>query len=494
MKVGILIKELSFNLKEIYIYYVEPLVRLGIPLEDIGAISLNYLDTNKAPATLQKGCLDRMLQSLQWFGFEILLVADPNYFKTLTKRRKVETSYGYAVACKYKGYENFVAVLSINFSALFYNPALQEKIDTSLDVVVKLIQGKYQDPGQGIIKYEKYPKDVAAISAELKKLHRYSELTCDIETFGLRVYEAGIGTIAFAWNKHEGLAFPVDILPSGARMKHLTVHTLLTHFFNTYKGKLTYHGGTFDIKILIYNLFMEHPLDRKGMLEGLEAMYRSVDDTKLISYLATNTTAGNKLKLKQQSLEFAGDYGLEEIKDITKIPHEDLLRYNLVDALATWYVKEKNYPIMVQDGQEDIYKEIFIPSMKVITQMELVGMPLDMVAVLDAEAELQSTKQKYLDVINRSGLITHFENILRTEALIDKNAKLKKKVVTMNDFLDLDYNPASNKQTRKLLYEIFEFEVIDTTDTGQPAVGAGTLNKLLNQLKLEYSITDEELE
>jgi DNA polymerase-1 len=238
---------------------------------------------------------------------------------------------------------------------------------------------------------------------------------------------------------------------------------------------------------------MDPKLNYKGMLKGLEIMTKNIDDTKLITYLATNTTAGNKLSLKQTAQEFAGDYAQEEIKDITLIQKTDLLRYNLIDALSTWYTRNKNYPIMVQDNQEEIYKNIFIPSMKVIIQMELVGLPIDRKKVDAVAGELLDYKEAYLTNIKQSSLIKQFENILRAEALIDKNAKLKKKVMHADDFLDLDYNPASNNQTRYLLYDIFEFEVVDTTDSGAPAVGAGTLKKLLNKLIHKHNITEEEL-
>lgn len=491
-KIIILIKELSWNLKEIHETYVVPLVDLGIPIEEIAVMSLEYHENNKCPAAFQKQNLDAMLSQLDWLHAEILLVADPNYFKTLTKRRKVDTSYGYACPCEYQGYEKYTAILSVNYSALFYNPKLISRITQSLEAVHDLIQGQYANPGDGIIHSEYYPGTLRAIAAALEKLHRYPSLTCDIETFSLQLNKAGIGTIAFAWNQHEGIAFNIkhlficDVVPA-------EVFTLLKLFFRTYEGTLIYHGGTFDIKILIYELFMAHPLDTEGMLEGLEVMTKKIHCTKLISYLATNTTAGNKLSLKQTAQEFAGDYGQDDIKDITLIEHKDLLRYNLIDCLSTWYTYNKNYPIMIDDGQEEIYREIFLPSMKVIIQMELVGMPIDMDQVIQAEDTLKFQKEEYLWNIKQSPLIWHFDNILRTEALIDKNAKLKKKVMYERDFIDVAYNPASNNQTRHLLHDIWGFDVIDTTDNNAPCVGSATLKKHLNSLIHEYNITEEEL-
>jgi DNA polymerase-1 len=136
---------------------------------------------------------------------------------------------------------------------------------------------------------------------------------------------------------------------------------LLNQFFIKYQGKLTYHNAGYDVKQLIYMLFMKTPWDYEGLLYGLEVMTRNMDDTKIISYLATNSAAGNRLGLKQQAKEFLGKYSEKDIEDITKIPLPQLLQYNLKDCLGTWYTKEKNYPIMVADQQESVYFDVFKP-------------------------------------------------------------------------------------------------------------------------------------
>ena len=53
-------------------------------------------------------------------------------------------------------------------------------------------------------------------------------------------------------------------------------------------------------------LFMKKRGDTKGLVNGLNIMCRSIEDTKIIKYLATNTTAGNVLGLKPSAHEFTG--------------------------------------------------------------------------------------------------------------------------------------------------------------------------------------------
>jgi len=253
----------------------------------------------------------------------------------------------------------------------------------------------------------------------------------------------------------------------------------LRKFFVAYKGRLIFHGGNFDIKILINELFMSDELDYQSMLWGLHTFFKKVDDTKLIAYLATNTTAGNKLGLKHLAHEFAGNWAKEDIIDITKIPLPELLEYNLVDCLSTWYVYDKYKPIMIKDKQAHVYDEVFIPALKVITQMELVGMPIDIVKVMALRNKLKNDINKRQSDLKNNSIIIEFNNTLRFQAMLLANKKLKVKVKPLSDFDSVYFNPNSNQQLAQLLFQHLKYKVIDTTDTGQPSTGAEILKKLL---------------
>ena len=143
-----------------------------------------------------------------------------------------------------------------------------------------------------------------------------------------------------------------------------------------------------------------HPaLNTAGLLTGLKVMTRSFQDTKIIAYLATNSTAGNQLGLKTLAHEFAGNWAVEEIKDIRKIPLPKLLQYNLVDSLSTNYVKRKCYPIMVADHQEDLYKGLMLDSLRLIIQLELTGMPMNPKRVQEVKAELVAIRDNHLSLL-----------------------------------------------------------------------------------------------
>ena len=484
-KIALLFKPTAFNKNELIENYINPLVNLGLKQEDMIAFTLDQ-GTGKKPTSKEiKDYLDTLLPSLASLGVGYLYVTDTNYFKTLAKQGKTDPHLGYLLKCGIKDHTHLNIVLGINHQQLIYNPELKTKLDTSLYTLASAVQGNYQEPGNSIIHSAQYPLTKQEISDALHSLHQYPSLACDIETFSLQFNEAGIGSIAFCWDEHNGIAFAVDYKEVeqegglyGVRVDNTEIKYMLAQFFETYQGNLTFHNASFDVKILIYNLWMKDLLDMAGLLEGLEVMTRNLDDTKIIAYLAYNSTAGNQLGLKTLAHEFAGNWAQEDIKDIRRIKLKDLLQYNLVDGLSTNYIKKRDYPIMVRDNQEELYKGLMLDSLKLIIQTELCGMPMDMTKVMEAKEKLEQESQSYLDTITNSPLITSFNTVLQTAAMKAANAKLKTKQHPLEKFNGVVFNPNSGPQLQQLLYEVLELPVLDLTDNKKPATGSDTLDKL----------------
>ena len=492
--VALLIKATAFNQQEIQAQYVDPLSQRGIDPTGIVALTLAY-ENGKAPVKLIKEHLEEALPALASVGATYLYVADSAYFKVLTRQGKAEPHWGYVLPCAIKGYEHMHVVLGLNYQALIYNPDQQAKLDLSLKVLADHCQGSYQALGENIIHSAYYPKTTQEIRETLDSLHQYPELTCDIEARSLRFHEAGVGTIAFAWNEHNGVAFACDYSPLsekdaegnyGIFQSNASVRKLLLEFLMAYQGKLIWHNITYDAKVLIYTLWMQHLKDTQGLLTGLDLMTRNFDDSRIIAYLATNSTAGNVLGLKALAHEFAGNWAKEDINDIRQIPLPDLLQYNLVDTLSTWYVHKKYYPIMVQDKQEELYHSLMKPSLKTIIQIELTGMPMKADKIQEAKKELEEEASKHLYVIHTSSLVQQFNQDFRKiqwqKDFEDRKAKAKNpdKILPkpLAKFNDVVLNPNSGPQLQRLLYEQLDLPVIDYTDTKQPATGGDTLEKL----------------
>lgn len=467
--------------------YVTP---FGISSTEVMAITLDQEPGKKksSAAFMKAYVAEELAPALADVGAEYLVVGDAEYFKILTAQPKAEPHLGYVLDCAYGPWK---AVYVPNFRQIFYDPdKVRAKIAQGMNGLIGHRTGSYALPGADIIHSASYPTSVNAIEEFLEKLHQYPELTCDIEGFSLKHHTAGIGTITFCWDKHNGVAFPVDyrgrdpegeLIPS---MDAAIVRAALRRFFETYQGRLTYHSIAFDVYVLIYQLFMENILDTTGLLDGLEVMLRSWDCTKLITYLATNSCAGNRLDLKSNSHEFSGNYSLgEEIRDITQIELGRLLEYNLIDGLSTWFVKEKHEPIMIADGQVRIYEEIFKPAIKDIIQMQLTGMPVNMPQAVRVSEQLSQEEKALRDKIAAHPIVRQFcVDYLEPEHVEKRNSKLKSKRIAIGDEPQ-EFNPSSDPQMRGLLFDWLKLPVINLTDSKLPSTDGESIEALINRVE-----------
>lgn len=493
---AILVKEAAFNAHEIDRAYIQPLESHGVDRNDIIVVAVPYNSVGKAPVSFVRERLEQIMTGLASVGTRHILCADANYFKILAKEKKADPHLGYCLPCGLEDYDHISVVLGINHKALIHNPSNEPKLALSLQTFAAVVSGKYSGLGQDIIQAASYPSGYEAIQQALEDLHQYPVLTADIEAFSLDFEQAGVGTCSFAWSQHEGMAFSCDYAPRkvpnragewGEFRPNHPVRELLRNFLETYQGTLIWHKSTYDLKCIIYTLWMKDLNDHNGMLKGLETLTERFHDTKVIAYLAINSTAGNELGLKILAHPFAGNYA-EDVTNIRLLPEQKLLRYNLVDTLSTFWVFNTYYPQMVKDMQLDLYRDLMLPSQKTIIQMELVGMPLDPRRVQEARGELQAIIDAQVALLSKSPLIKQTEALLteraRQKDFEDRKVKAKnpEKLVIKEkaSFPRKTFNPASNQQCQCLLYEVMALPVIDTTKTKQPGTGGDTLEKLLN--------------
>jgi DNA polymerase-1 len=457
--------------------YIDP---YGLDPEEIIVISLHQAPgKKKTPAAEMKAYIAEELSSvLTELKVEFLLVADGDYFKTFTGASKVDAMLGYMLPSKLT--DHHVAYVP-NFRTVFYDPIkVVEKVALGINALKSWIAGTYQDPGADIIEFAEYPARVEDVESWLIALHKCPALSCDIEGFGLKHYDAGIGTITFCWNKTSGIAFPIDI--HGDHVYAMRVRKLLKQFFEAYQGTLIWHSISYDVYVLVYQLFMDHLLDNEGMLQGLEILLPKGrwHCTKLISYLATNSCAGNRLSLKIQAQEYAGDYAQEEIKDIRKIPLPALLQYNLVDGLSTWFVFEKHWGTLVADQQLEIYETIFQPATVDIVQMQLTGMPVDMAQVLEVEQILTVILDDAVKQMQGNPKLGAYVHHLKEEHVRKRNEKLKTKQISLADdeVAKVAFNPRSPDQLQELLFEHLALPILGYTDSKQPSTKGEFLKSL----------------
>lgn len=464
-----------------------------LSMEDFIFIELHSAPgKKKTPAREIKEFIQQELQQvLDDAETQYIICTDSDYFKILTKEAKAEANLGY-VCDSVWGKQKVIYAPS--YRQVFYDPpVVKSKIAQGMDALLNHIRGQYAEPGQGIIEFEAYPDTPEKIKAWLDQLLEMNKpLAIDIEAFGLKHYNAGIGTITFCWSKTQGIAFNVDYepipgateAPYGRINRNDIVRNLLREFFIKYTQRQMYHNISYDVYVLIYQLFMDSLIDTEGLLHGMEIMLRNWDCTKLITYLATNSCAGNHLSLKDQAQEYAGNYAQDDIKDIRLIPNEQLLRYNLIDGLCTWYTYEKHWDTLIADDQLDVYNNIFKPACEDIIQMQLTGMPMNMDTVNQVAKEMETDRNQALKTIRESNLMKNFTLMLRQEWVDDKNAKLKKKQVTLAD-CDIEFNPNSGPQLQKLLFDYIGLPVLGLTKNKQPATDGDTIKALRTHTQSE---------
>lgn len=405
--------------------------------------------------------------------YQYVLIADSDWFKVLTKNSKSETTLG-------------MVQNSPNFnSKVFYCPSQyvyqidsgkhQNQFKSVLEGILKDSQGKSTiiEPE---IHSEKYPMTVEEIRQELDNLLNEPMLFSDIEAKSLKVTEAGVYTIGFSKNKHEGIAFPVDAIPEQSE----EVRQVLREFFEKYQGKLVFHKANYDIAVLNYTLFQQDLFDIKGQLNGLNTFFRNnrIHDSLIVTYLATNSCSGNILGLKELAQPYCGDWAVE-VSDVTKVPLDKLLQYNLVDCLATAYVYETYYPKMVEDEQEQLYKEFMLPTLKTNIRCQLNGLPIDYNEVVEFQSQLNQEQSDLELLIRGSKVVKNAEQLLAEDRTTKRNAKLKKKQTTVEE----NYEPInlhSGDQLRVLVYEVMQLPVLETTDSGLPSTSKGVLKDLIN--------------
>lgn len=463
---------LSKNLRaqEMHNVYLDYLSKMGVSKESVLAVELNNTKVVKEA----KAFLEELLPALLNLKTDYIIVSDAVVFKILTKAKRVDNAYGYALPMTLPDYEHISVMYVPSAMQVKFAPELQERVNFVLDALVSHVKGTYREPGTEVIGFEEYPDTVEDIQMWLDRI-KDMELTADIEAFGLKHYNAGIGTIAFAWSESEGIAFTVD--KDRSPEEAAIVRAMLKEFFLNYQHKIKWHMINYDVYVLIYQLFMTELLDTPGLLYGLDIMLRNWDCTKLITYLATNSCSGNALSLKEQAQEFLGNYAMEDIKDINAIPKADLLRYNLKDALGTWYVYNKHWDTLVADQQLELYETMFKPCMVDIIQMQLTGLPVIMDKVIEGKNFMQAEYDKALLHMVGSPLVTQLITLLNLNWVEYKNLKLKKKRVTIDDANE-QFNPNSGPQIQKLLYQIMGLPVINYTDSKQPSVDKDTLKAL----------------
>jgi len=507
--------------------YIEPLKNAGVTTEEVKLYGLEHNEKGKATAAIMNEFIPELQEQLDRDGITHLLICSSDYFKRFAKVTKITALAGVPLASQYG---NQVVFKGIHFGAMQHNPALLKEHNLSISAIASAYLGQSLD--KAVLKDVSYPVGYEAIKKALESLSQHDTLAVDIEAFGLTLGQAGIGTISFSWDAHSAIAFAVDaeseyevvyqdgtedilrgrdlfngvpfeladkssllhckpLTVSKRIRRNLPVRTLLRDFFTANQGKITwlYHGIQYDVKQLVFNLFMENRLsNNKAKVDGTEIMCTNAQCTMNLAYLAYNAIPKRSLSLKELSVEFAGNYGLD-VEDITTQPLAELLEYNAIDTCCTYYQYEKLLPKVRVRKQDRIYNQLMMPFSRVAIQAELTGMPINRDKVLALKQRMENAVEPlYRDLCDMECVQLWIEE-LKVREHKAYQASIKGKGRTLENFIAwkepqglFDFSTGSDRAIIWILHVHFGLDVVDTTKTGQPAIGEKTMKKHLNRL------------
>lgn len=237
----------------------------------------------------------------------------------------------------------------------------------------------------------------------------------------------------------------------------------------TMKYEIVFHNLKFDYKMLAYHL-------------GLKFNRQAVHDTMILHYLLDENDSHG---LKQLALKYTdfGDYDaeLDEYKKeycakhgilrenftYDLIPYDVISRYAAIDTAVTWELFAKFRPIVAKNAKiEKVYREIMMPGILFLMDMEEVGIPMDVERLKAAEGYL--TKE----ISAAKAKIYEFEAV--------KNFEKDSKTI---------FNPASVIQLRKVLFDYAGLSPTGRlTKTGAISTDAEVLGELAEDHPLPKAI------
>lgn len=129
------------------------------------------------------------------------------------------------------------------------------------------------------------------------------------------------------------------------------------------------------------------------------SMRELVHDAQVAAYLLGESELG----LKELTEKFLGRYPMHYPGPLSTLPKELVVRYAGADARNTYDLHKLLEARVRAEGLGDIYERIELPLVPIIANMESVGSPVDIQAVMEEREELWNEEQAFLEEMGRRG-------------------------------------------------------------------------------------------
>ena len=281
----------------------------------------------------------------------------------------------------------------------------------------------------------------------LESLVKEKEVCFDTETTSLNALHSELVGIAFSWEAGKGyyLSIPEE------KEKALEILEPMKVFFENQEIKKIGHNLKYDLKVL-----KNYDINVKGQLfDTMVAHYLINPDMRHNMDILAETY----LKYSPKSItELIGKKGINQ-RSMREVSIEDQTEYAVEDADITFQLKSHFEKEMKKTKTLELFSNVEIPLVEVLTDMECEGVNLD---------------TKFLKELSKVLLedIKSLENLIHNEA-------------------GVDFNLASPKQLGSVLFD--ELKLVEKpkkTKTGQYSTSEDVLSSLAKEHKIISNILD----
>lgn len=278
-----------------------------------------------------------------------------------------------------------------------------------------------------------------SFSAFIDELSRQNRFCFDLETTGLDSLQCEIVGLAFSWKSREGYYLPVRG-PVGDRVldSKSTLGQLKPIFENPAIAKIN-QNIKYDLLVL-----KSHGIDVQGV----------AGDSMLAHYLLHAGERSHNLDDLTRKYFSHENISITELigkgknqKTMDQVPVEKVFAYAAEDADAAWRLTELLEPQLEPMGVRELYDTVEVPLIGVLSEMEATGIRID---------------------------VPYLKNL--SNQMAERLAVLEKEI---HETAGKEFNIASLKQLREVLYKDLQLPVLKKTDlTGEPSTDQETLEKL----------------
>jgi len=223
----------------------------------------------------------------------------------------------------------------------------------------------------------------------------------DLETMGLDFGDKIIGC-SFSWDRKKGYYLPIleyNPLIGWAKYKikdkpTVDLYLFLKEVLEDSEAEKIAHNAKFELSMLSYELKIK--------------VHNLIHDTQVIHYLLAQHVRNHSLEtISDLYEEFAGYK--ETIKEFKKygwekIPLSRISEYGAKDSILTYRYWEDYYPQMSDKMREIAYKQVVIPGVHLLADIESRGIYIDLKQLKKLEAKLDKEIDKlYNEIVQDAG-------------------------------------------------------------------------------------------